>query len=126
MTAPSTVDFARVRAEHPIAEVIAAAGVDLHPRGHGWVGCCPFHDDSSPSMTVDAIPDRFHCFGCGATGDVVDFVGRMHGLGARDAVAFLDKGRVPTVVPATRPWLRLVRDHDHPTVAPDRTLACAV
>lgn len=120
MTAPSTVDFARIRAKHPIAEVVAAAGVDLHPRGHGWVGCCPFHDDSSPSMTVDAIPDRFHCFGCGATGDVVDFVGRMHGLGVRDAVAFLDEGRVPTGVPAARPRLRLVRDHDHPTVAPDR------
>lgn len=104
----------------PIAEVVAAAGVDLQPRGHGWVGCCPFHDDSSPSMTVDAIPERFHCFGCGATGDVVDFVGRMHGLGVRDAVAFLDTGRVPTAAPAARPRLRLVRDHDRPTVAPDR------
>lgn len=120
MTAPTTVDFARIRSEHPIAEVVAAAGVDLQPRGHGWVGCCPFHDDSSPSMTVDAIPDRFHCFGCGATGDVVDFVGRMHGLGVRDAVAFLDTGRVPTAVPAARPRLRLVRDHDLPSVAPDR------
>ena len=32
--------------------------------------CCPFHNDKNPSMKVD---ERFHCFGCGADGDVIDF-----------------------------------------------------
>ena len=44
---------------------------------------CPFHNDRTPSMKVDK---RFHCFGCGADGDVIDFVSRLYGLNARSAV----------------------------------------
>ena len=44
--------------------------------------CCPFHDDRTPSMKVDL---RFHCFGCGADGDVIDFVSRLYGLDAKAA-----------------------------------------
>ncbi len=39
--------------------------------------CCPFHNDRHPSMKVD---ERFHCFACGADGDVIDFVSRYHGI----------------------------------------------
>jgi DNA primase len=116
------VDVARVRAENPIAEVVVAAGVDLRRRGRGWVGCCPFHEDHAPSLSVDAIPDRYHCFGCGASGDVIDFVARFHGLDFRQAVAVLEN-RGPEVVHSAatgahrrgKPWLRLVRDDDRPT-----------
>lgn len=38
---------------------------------------CPFHDDKNPSMKVDK---RFHCFGCGADGDVIDFVSKLYGI----------------------------------------------
>ena len=38
---------------------------------------CPFHEDHNPSMKVD---DRFYCFGCGASGDVIDFTARLFGL----------------------------------------------
>lgn len=38
---------------------------------------CPFHDDKNPSMKVD---NRFHCFGCGADGDVIDFVSQLYGI----------------------------------------------
>lgn len=44
--------------------------------------CCPFHPDRHPSMKVD---NRFHCFGCGADGDVINFVERMDGLRPIDA-----------------------------------------
>lgn len=44
--------------------------------------CCPFHPDRHPSMKVD---NRFHCFGCGADGDVINFVERMDGLTPIDA-----------------------------------------
>ena len=44
--------------------------------------CCPFHPDKHPSMKVD---NRFHCFGCGADGDVINFVERMDGLAPIDA-----------------------------------------
>ena len=43
---------------------------------------CPFHNDRNPSMKVDR---RFHCFGCQADGDVIDFVGRLYGLGSKAA-----------------------------------------
>ena len=44
--------------------------------------CCPFHNDRTPSMKVDS---RFYCFGCGASGDVIDFAALLHGLGKREA-----------------------------------------
>jgi DNA primase len=80
------VDVDRIRADHPIEQVVAAAGVDLVPRGRGYMGCCPFHDDDTASMSVSGVPDRFHCFGCGASGDVIDFVRRLHHLSFREAV----------------------------------------
>ncbi|WP_051192295.1 CHC2 zinc finger domain-containing protein [Butyrivibrio sp. VCB2001] len=43
---------------------------------------CPFHNDKTPSMKVDI---RFYCFGCGATGDVIDFVGKLFGLSPLEA-----------------------------------------
>ena len=47
---------------------------------------CPFHDDKTPSMKVDR---RFHCFGCGADGDVVDFVSRMESISPKEAALML-------------------------------------
>ena len=43
---------------------------------------CPFHKDKTPSMKVDK---RFHCFGCGADGDVIDFVSRLYGISSLEA-----------------------------------------
>ena len=43
---------------------------------------CPFHNDRTPSMKVDV---RYYCFGCGETGDVIDFVGKLYGLKPYDA-----------------------------------------
>jgi hypothetical protein len=48
---------------------------------HG-MACCPFHNDKHPSMKVDK---RFHCFGCGADGDAIDFVSKYFGLTLKDA-----------------------------------------
>lgn len=85
-----TIDVADVRRRHPIQDVVAAEGIELHRTGRSFMGCCPFHDDSTASLSVAGVPDKFHCFGCGASGDVIDFVARLHGLGFRDAVAHLD------------------------------------
>ncbi|MBP5606913.1 MAG: hypothetical protein J6X66_01415 [Lachnospiraceae bacterium] len=48
----------------------------------GGMACCPFHDDRTPSMKVDK---RFHCFGCGADGDVISFVQKMFDLDSKQA-----------------------------------------
>lgn len=49
---------------------------------HNGMCCCPFHGDKTPSMKVDK---RFHCFGCGEDGDVIDFAAKLFNLSRRDA-----------------------------------------
>ena len=54
-------------------------GIDVNRAGKAN---CPFHNDRTPSMKVDK---RFHCFGCGADGDVIDFTAKLYGLDAKSA-----------------------------------------
>jgi DNA primase len=111
--ADGSIDVVEVRRVHPIHQVVAASGVELQPRGHGFVGCCPFHEDRTPSLSVDGVPDRFHCFGCGASGDVIDFVQRRFSLGFVEAIERLDgadpsltSGAIPAPQrPAARPTI---------------------
>ena len=51
--------------------------------GRGGMACCPFHDDRHPSMKLNE--DYFYCFGCGATGDVIDFTARLYDLSSKEA-----------------------------------------
>ena len=60
-------------------------GIKVTKRG---MACCPFHRDRHPSMKLD---QRFHCFGCQADGDVIDFAVRYFGLSAREAAEKLAK-----------------------------------
>jgi DNA primase len=85
-------DVPAIRRGHPIEAVVAASGVELTRRGQGFMGCCPFHDDSTASLSVGGIPERFHCFGCGASGDVIEYVARFTGLAFIDAVQALETG----------------------------------
>ncbi len=50
------------------------------------MACCPFHHDKTPSMKLDR---RYHCFGCGADGDVIDFAAALYGLGKKEAAVQL-------------------------------------
>ena len=54
-------------------------GVSVNRAG---MACCVFHDDRTPSMKVD---ERYHCFGCGADGDVIDFTARLFDLSLKEA-----------------------------------------
>jgi len=82
-------DVNSIRQANPIEEVVARAGVDLRPNGHRLVGVCPFHRDGSPSLVVYPRNESYFCFGCGAGGDVIDFVARLHGVGFKEAAAML-------------------------------------
>lgn len=118
-----TVDVEAIRARHPLPEVMAAAGIELQPRGHGYMGCCPFHEDKTPSLSVDRVPDRFHCFGCGASGDVIDFVQRTRNLGFVEAVTELDGGQYrdgPLFVPRSGPRLHAVPGVAAAAIPPNR------
>jgi DNA primase len=92
--AAARFDVAALRYDHPIEVVVAASGVELTRRGQGFMGCCPFHDDSTASLSVGGVPDRFHCFGCGAGGDVIEYVARLNGLSFVNAVRALESATV--------------------------------
>lgn len=70
----------------PIHDVIGRY-VELKRAGRNMVGRCPFHSEKTPSFTV--FEDNFHCFGCGAGGDVITFTMRIENLDYKDAVTFL-------------------------------------
>jgi DNA primase len=92
VTGRTRFDVTEVRHDHRIEVVVAASGVELTQRGRGFMGYCPFHDDSTASLSVGGVPDRFHCFGCGAGGDVIEYVHRFTGLSFTGAVQALEQG----------------------------------
>jgi DNA primase len=89
---PGTInreDIAAVRERAPIEEIIGQH-VALRSAGVGSLkGLCPFHDERSPSFTVRPSVGRWHCFGCGEGGDVIEFVMRLDGLPFTEAVEYL-------------------------------------
>ncbi|MFN6934578.1 MAG: DNA primase [Tsuneonella sp.] len=58
----------------------------LQRAGSEWKACCPFHDEKSPSFTVSDSKGFYHCFGCGAHGDVIRWMTDQRGLSFMDAV----------------------------------------
>ena len=82
----------QIRDRFPVSGVASKAGVKLSRAGREWKGCCPFHPDKSPSLTIYADDRRFQCFGCGAQGDVIDFVMRAYNVKMREAIGMLDGG----------------------------------
>ena len=86
-----------IRARVPLSSV-AAASLKLQRAGREWKACCPFHSDRTPSFTIYADDRRFHCFGCGAEGDVLDFVQRTSGVRLIDAIEALEGGATPSLV----------------------------
>ena len=63
--------------------------VRLKKSGRGYTGLCPFHNEKSPSFHVSPDKQLFHCFGCGAGGNLIQFVMRIEGLDFRDALKML-------------------------------------
>ena len=74
-----------IRARAPLEGAIAKR-VRLVRRGRESIGLCPFHKEKTPSFTVNEDKGFFHCFGCGAHGDVIGFVMRDEGLAFPEAV----------------------------------------
>jgi len=77
-----------IRAKVPIADVVGAR-VKLTRKGREYTGLCPFHNEKTPSFTVNEAKGFYHCFGCGAHGDVIKFEMEAGGLPFMDAVTKL-------------------------------------
>jgi DNA primase len=90
----AAIDFDEVRARHPLGAVARRTGLALPGAGRA-MACCPLpaHDDRNPSMHLDLDRDRYYCFGCGARGDVIQWVCDIEGVRPGEAVAILDAGR---------------------------------
>ena len=72
--------FEAVKQSVTIREVAQMYGIEVNRSG---MACCPFHDDKNPSMKLNE--EYFYCFGCGATGDVIDFTARLYNLSPKEA-----------------------------------------
>ena len=103
VVANATVDIAELKARHPLGDAVEAAGVVLMGKGRVRQGVCPFHQEAEGSFTVYADTEKFYCFGCGAGGDVLDFVQGMEGLTLPEAIRRLDDGSAPVAAAAVRP-----------------------
>lgn len=78
-------DIRRVREASDLVS-IAGERVVLRQRGRDFWGCCPFHNEKSPSFKIDPSTQLWHCFGCGEGGDVFSFVMKLDDIGFVDAV----------------------------------------
>ena len=96
---PQFLDEIRTRV--PLEGVIGKR-VRLSRRGRELLGLCPFHKEKTPSFTVNEDKGFFHCFGCGAHGDVIGFVMRDEGLSFPEAVERL-AGDAGLALPARDP-----------------------
>ncbi|RBY76103.1 DNA primase [Geodermatophilus sp. TF02-6] len=108
-------DIALVRERSKIDEVVGEH-LQLKRAGGGSLkGLCPFHDEKSPSFHVTPARNLWHCFGCGAGGDVISFVQQIDHLSFTEAVELL-AGRANVE-------LHYEDDGGRPTGAPDRAQA---
>lgn len=71
--------FAVVKENVTARQVAMQYGIKINRSG---LACCPFHKDKTPSMKIDK---RYYCFGCGDTGDAIDFVAKYFGLAPKEA-----------------------------------------
>src|SRR4051812_18283085 len=78
----------RVKEAVDMVELVGARS-DLRRVGSRWTGLCPFHDERTPSFSVNAENKLYHCFGCQESGDAIDFVEATEGLDFPEAVEAL-------------------------------------
>ncbi len=88
------IDTAAIKARFPMSETASRYGLAVTRKGSEFVALCPFHAEHTPSFTLNDDKRMFHCFGCGANGDVIDLVAKLRGLTFQEAAAELDSGAV--------------------------------
>lgn len=89
-------DFDHIKKTTDIVRVVESCGVVLKKAGADHVGKCPFHEDGQASLSVSAVKGVFHCFGCGAKGNAIQFVAKKEGISDREAALKLC-GAIPGV-----------------------------
>jgi len=93
-----------LRARTTLSSVIMPS-VKLIRAGREWKACCPFHNEKTPSFTVNDDKGFYHCFGCGAHGDAIRFLTDNRGMPFMDAIKEL-AAKAGMDVPALDPLVR--------------------
>ncbi len=75
----SKQEIEAIKQSHDLVTVMESKGIALKRQGKQLMGRCPFHEDKKPSLSVDPIKGFWHCFGCGAGGDVLGFLSKIEG-----------------------------------------------
>jgi DNA primase len=92
-----------VKAAADMVEIVGAR-TQLRRSGAQWSGRCPFHEEKTPSFSVDPVGKLYHCFGCGKGGDLITFVRETEGLDFVQAVEWLaDRYRITLEYEETSP-----------------------
>ena len=77
-----------VRSKNDIVDVISGY-VRLNKKGSSYMGLCPFHNEKSPSFSVSRVKQMYHCFGCGAGGNVFTFLMEYENYSFVEALKYL-------------------------------------
>ncbi|MCQ2562238.1 MAG: CHC2 zinc finger domain-containing protein [Alphaproteobacteria bacterium] len=88
----------------PLYDVISRR-VSLSKKGQNYWGCCPFHNEKTPSFSVSEEKGYYHCFGCGAHGDIISFVMQTENMDFKSAIAKLAEMagiKLPEIKPKTK------------------------
>lgn len=86
-------DFDAIRRDYPLESVVSKV-LPLRRSGGNKVAVCPFHPDKNPSLVLFK-DETYHCFGCSAHGDVIDFIAGTQNLNTGEAIRFLTGGEAP-------------------------------
>ena len=79
-----------VKDKNEITDVIGSY-IKLERKGYNYWACCPFHHEKTPSFSINAADKYYHCFGCGASGDVITFIKEYENVEFPQAVEILAK-----------------------------------
>jgi DNA primase len=74
-----------------LTRIILKDGVSLRPAGDEMIGLCPFHEERTPSFSVNHKKGLYRCFGCDARGDVISYLKSKHGMTFGESMRFLEE-----------------------------------
>lgn len=115
----SDATIADIKQTISLLRLVEAAGFEVKKHGRDHAICCPFHDDKTPSLVISRDSNLFHCFGCEASGSVIDWVMKTQGVSFRHACAILQDTSSLAANPVTPVKKSTVRSLDNPLTAKD-------
>jgi len=110
----------RIKQETDLAALVRSRGIELKKHGNGHLaGPCPFHEDNEPSLLVTPAKGLFHCMGCGAAGNAIQFVEKFDGVSFRHAFELLNEGPAAFSAAADAPLKKASVPRLDPPLQPD-------